>query len=216
MALGQRTPRRVRWSEENGIEEAELAFPNWNLPFHLYSDASDRQLGATLVQNGKPLGFYTRKLNAAQLNYSVGEKELLGIVEVMKAFEGMVRGFKVIIHTDHLNLLYSKMPNQRMMRWRLLLEDFHPIVTHIAGDNNLSAEWEPPSKRLSYSNDPHVEMLHSMLELDYKDDTYDESLYEMTDEQEEAEDSFALSLSRMQRDQQNDRAFNDEVEKLLR
>ena len=72
------------------IEEAELAFPNWELPFHLYSDASDRQLGATLVQEGKPLGFYTRKLNAAQLNYSVGEKELLGIVEGMKAFEGMV------------------------------------------------------------------------------------------------------------------------------
>ena len=91
-------------------------FPYWNLPFHLYSDASDRQLGATLVQNGKPLGFYTRKLNAVQLNYSVGEKELLGIEEVMKAFEGMVRGFEVIIHTDHLNLLYSKMPNQRMMR----------------------------------------------------------------------------------------------------
>ena len=64
------------------IEEAELAFPNWNLPFYPYSDANNRQLGATLVQNGKPLGFYTRKLNAAQLNYSVGEKELLGIVEV--------------------------------------------------------------------------------------------------------------------------------------
>ena len=58
--------------------------------FHLYSDASDCQLGATLVQNGKPLGFYKRKLNAAQLNYSVREKELLGIVEGMKAFEGMV------------------------------------------------------------------------------------------------------------------------------
>ena len=146
------------------IKEAELAFPNWELPFHLYSDASDCQLGATLVQEGKPLGFYTRKLNAAQLNYSVGEKELLGIVEGMKAFEGMIRGFEVIIHTNHLNLLYSKMPNQRMMRWRLLLEDFHPIVKHIAGDNNLSAdalsrlkmednaynvqEWEQPSKNI--------------------------------------------------------------------
>ena len=151
----------------------------------------------------------------------------------MKAFEGMIRGFEVIIHTNHLNLLYSKMPNQRMMRWRLLLEDFHPIVKHIAGDNNLSAdalsrlkmvddaydvqEWEPPSKRLTYSDDnPHVEMLHSMLELDNKDNTYDKSLYESTGEQQDAEDSFALSFSHMQQDQQNDRAFNNEVEKLLR
>ena len=72
------------------IEEAELAFPNWDLPFHLYSDASDRQLDATLVQEGKPLGFYTRKQNTAQLNYSVGDKELLGIVEGMKAIKGMI------------------------------------------------------------------------------------------------------------------------------
>ena len=162
----------------------------------------------------------------------MGEKELLGIVEGMKAFEGMIRGFEVIIHTNHLNLLYSKMPNQQMMRWRLLLEVFHPIVKHIAGDDNLSAdalsrlnmednaynveEWEPLSKRLSYSNDdPHVEMLHLMLELDYKDNTNDKSLYELTEEQQEAKDSFALSLSWMQQDEQNNQAFNDEVEKLL-
>ena len=54
--------------------ETELAFPDWNEPFHLYPDASDIQLGATLVQKGKPLGFYTRKMNAAQLNYTVGER----------------------------------------------------------------------------------------------------------------------------------------------
>ena len=53
------------------IKEAELAFPDWEKPFHLYSDASDCQLGATLVQEGKLLSFYTRKLNTVQLNYSV-------------------------------------------------------------------------------------------------------------------------------------------------
>ena len=53
-------------------KEAELAFPNFAKPFHLYTDASDVQLGATLVQDGRPLGFYTRKLKAAQLNYTVG------------------------------------------------------------------------------------------------------------------------------------------------
>ena len=94
----------------------ELAFPDWKNPFHLYSDASDVQLGATLVQDGRPLGFYTRKMTTAQLNYTVGEKGLLGIVESMKAFEGMIRGYNITIHTDHLNLLYKKLPNQRMLR----------------------------------------------------------------------------------------------------
>jgi hypothetical protein len=39
--------------------EVKLAFPDFTKPFHLYTDASDIQLSATLVQNGKPLGFYT-------------------------------------------------------------------------------------------------------------------------------------------------------------
>ena len=36
-------------------KEALLSFADFTKPFHLYTDASDRQLGATVVQNGKPL-----------------------------------------------------------------------------------------------------------------------------------------------------------------
>ena len=61
-------------------------------------------------------------------------------MEGTKTFEGIVQGNKIIIHTDHLNLLYQKLPNQRMIRWILLLEDFHPRVKHIAGEKNLSAD----------------------------------------------------------------------------
>ena len=57
--------------------EVKLAFPEFSKLFHLYTDASDIQLGATLVQDGKPLGLYTRKLNKAQQSYTVGEKVLI-------------------------------------------------------------------------------------------------------------------------------------------
>ena len=80
-------------------KDALLSFPDFDKPFHLYSDASDRQLGATVVQDGKPLGFYTRKLNPAQMNYTVGERELLGIIEGLKAFEGILLGQDVTVHT---------------------------------------------------------------------------------------------------------------------
>ena len=46
-------------------KETLLSFPDFTKPFHVYTDASDRQLGATVVQEGKHLGFYTRKLNPA-------------------------------------------------------------------------------------------------------------------------------------------------------
>ena len=45
--------------------EKVLAYPDFEKPFDLYTDASDLQLGVTLVQEGKPIGFYTRKLNSA-------------------------------------------------------------------------------------------------------------------------------------------------------
>ena len=93
-----------------------LVYPDFTNPFNLYTDASNLQLGATLVQEGKPIGFYTRKLNSAQQNFTVGEKELLGIVEGFKAFEGILRGTHVTVHTDHLNLLYTKLPSQQMIR----------------------------------------------------------------------------------------------------
>jgi hypothetical protein len=49
------------------------------------------------------------------MNYTVGEKELLGIVEGLKAFDGIVHGMKVTVHTDHLNLLYHAIPKDGPM-----------------------------------------------------------------------------------------------------
>ena len=75
-----------------------------------------------------------------QLNYTVGEKELLGIIEGFKAFEGMIRGQKPTVHTDHLNLLYQNMPSQRMIRCRLMLKEWHYTIKNIAGVDDDGAD----------------------------------------------------------------------------
>ena len=53
-------------------------------------DASDLQLGAVISQNGKPIAFYSRKLNPAQTRYTTTKKELLAIVETLKEFKNIL------------------------------------------------------------------------------------------------------------------------------
>ena len=43
-----------------------LVYPKFNKRFDIYTDASDKQLGAMISQKGVPIAFYIRKLNPAQ------------------------------------------------------------------------------------------------------------------------------------------------------
>ena len=121
-------------------KETMLAYPQFGKPFHVYADASDTQLGGVIMQENKPLAFYTRKLNHAQSKYTTGEKELLSLVETLKSFENILMGQNLTVHTDHLNLLYKKLASARLIRWRMLLEEFGPTVEHIKGEKNVVAD----------------------------------------------------------------------------
>ena len=46
--------------------EVMLAYPTYGEVFKICTDASTRQLGAVIMQKGRPLAFFSRKLNEAQ------------------------------------------------------------------------------------------------------------------------------------------------------
>ena len=61
-----------------------LTYPDFNETFKIHTDASAFQLGAVVSQKGKPIAFYSIKLNDTQIGHVATEKELLSIFKTLK------------------------------------------------------------------------------------------------------------------------------------
>ena len=93
-----------------------LAYPNFEEVFDIHTDTCLYQLGTCILQNDKPIAFYSRKLNLAQTRYTTTERELLSIVEVLKEFRNILFSQQIRVHTDHENLTQKKFNSNRVMR----------------------------------------------------------------------------------------------------
>jgi hypothetical protein len=120
--------------------ETLLAYPNFNKPFIIHTNASHTQLGAVISQDNKPIAFYSRKLNPAQTRYTVTERELLSIVETLKEFRNILLGQQIKIYIDHKNLTYVNFNVERVMRWHLIIEEYSPELIYLKGESNTVAD----------------------------------------------------------------------------
>ena len=86
------------------------------------------------------MAYYSRKLNDTQTQCTTTERELLSIMETLKEYRKILLGQPIIVHTDHKNLVYKHFNTERVMRWRLVLEEFGPELHYIKGENNVVAD----------------------------------------------------------------------------
>ncbi|KAG7360927.1 reverse transcriptase RNA-dependent DNA polymerase [Nitzschia inconspicua] len=102
--------------------DALLAYPDNSIPFDIEADASDYQLGAVIKQKGRPIAYYSRKLNSAQHNYTtIKKKNYCRLLKPSASIATFCWAGKYK-YIDHKNLTHemAKFSTQRVLRWRLL------------------------------------------------------------------------------------------------
>ena len=104
----------------------------------IWCDASDRGLGACLMQRGQPGAYASRSMTATEVNYAQIEKELLAILFAVERFEQCVYGRPVRIQTDHrpLESIFRKSllsAPKRLQRMLLRLQKFDLQVSYKKG-----------------------------------------------------------------------------------
>ena len=82
-----------------------LALPDPGKPFELVCDASGFGLGAVLLQQERPVAYYSRKMTSAERNYVVTEQELLDTFEALCIFRCY------LLSGQQFNLVTNNKPN---------------------------------------------------------------------------------------------------------
>ncbi|EKD00070.1 retrotransposon nucleocapsid protein [Trichosporon asahii var. asahii CBS 8904] len=147
-----KTTTKWQWNEraEESFKAIKEAFAKGGILAHydptkliiVETDASDFAIGAVLSQlHGdklRPVAFFSRKLNPAEMNYEIHDKELLAIVSAFKVWRQYCEGasHKIKVVTDHQPLVYFETKRQlsrRQARWSEVLSNYDYKIEYRSG-----------------------------------------------------------------------------------
>nr|GEW08813.1 putative reverse transcriptase domain-containing protein [Tanacetum cinerariifolium] len=130
-----------------------LDLPEGSEDFIVYYDASNKGLGAMLMQREKVISYASRQLKIHEKNYTTYDLELGAVVFPLKIWRHYMYGTKCTVFTDYKSLqhiLNQKELNMRQRQWLELLSDYdcdihyHPGKANVVADALSRKEREPP------------------------------------------------------------------------
>jgi hypothetical protein len=129
-------------------ESIHLVHPDEEKDWIINTDASEKAIGAVLMQDGDQGKFNivstaSRVLNSAEQRYTTCEKELLAIIYALQRFKIFIYGRRVILNTDNKALTFLNrcaVTSNRVARWNIELQQFDLEIRHIKGVQNHLAE----------------------------------------------------------------------------
>ena len=156
-ATRKSAPETVTWSpaldtEFNYLKTSLCSNPCLCIPvqgdhFLLQTDASGTGIGAVMAvlrrEVEHPVAYFSRRLSAAERNYSATELEGLAVVAAIQHFDVYLYGNRFTVQTDHKALAFlqsSRLLNGRLARWALLLQQFDFNIVYRSGKVNQNAD----------------------------------------------------------------------------
>ena len=120
-----------------------LAFPDFDQPFILSTDASEYSIGYVLsqIQNGHdhPIAYGGRSLRGAELKWHITDKEAVALVEAVQHFKHYLANHEFTVYTDNVSVKYLQKIKDcqgRLGRWSLLLQAYNFKIIHREGAKN--------------------------------------------------------------------------------
>ena len=125
-----------------------LAYPDFNQPFILDTDASGVGIGVILSQvdcegRERVIAYGSRVLSKAERQYCVTRRELLAVVSFVKQFKPYLLGRKFSLRTDHGSLLWLRNFKElegQLARWLECLQEFDFEIIHCRGKKHTNAD----------------------------------------------------------------------------
>ncbi|XP_040955920.1 uncharacterized protein [Gossypium hirsutum] len=97
-------------------------------------------IGAVLTQDGRPIAYFSEKLNGAVLNYLVYDKEMYALIRALETWQHYLWPKEFVIHSDHEALKHIKGQhklNKRHAKWVEYLESFPYVIKYKKGKENI-------------------------------------------------------------------------------
>jgi hypothetical protein len=85
--------------------------PNWELEFHVHTDASQLTIGTIFAQNptrkfDQSVMYASRLLNSVERNYTTTERVTLAMVYTSHKFIHYLLGNRFVFYVDHMVFIY--------------------------------------------------------------------------------------------------------------
>jgi hypothetical protein len=96
-----------------------------------------------LLQEGKPIAYFSEKLSGASLNYSTYDKKLYALVRVLETWQYYLWPKEFVIHSDHESLKHIRGQvklNKHHAKWVEFIKTFPYIIKHKKEKENIIAD----------------------------------------------------------------------------